>query len=481
MKKLSLILAAGARDTIRWAFGNVYYLLMLAPLVLGLSYMTASRVAGNAADVERPSFAFALAFAALVETCLIMSGVARAVAELYNVRLAENYFNTLPVRPHTHLLAALAKRIARAALLLGPAFLALRSLTGGASLLDSTFLSSLALLVLLTAAAQTFVALCWVHRSQRRKWVAAFGVILIISLVAPLGGALMFNSINSALLSPLDHFLLLAAGVATLVALLFVVGVLHLRWRDFDLESAARLQPSPSFDLGSLLTARLRSGSVPAQLARDLQLTLRFFSAGVYLALWLTVLWAISLFILLVTTDLISRHTTARSFFDLTWSPPVMATKIICVLATATLSALLPLLTAHQLPSLWLERAAGVTGKQLWSAKCWYARAVSFPAPLIVWAVGASTGALPASYIGPALLECLWLWWMVSTLMGALAFEMPTKPGLGLIVMLTPAIALGICVLLLWPVGLLLYVFGISQIALRGQARAKYFLLTGED
>ncbi len=481
MKKLCLILAAGARDTMRWAFGNIYYLLVLAPLVLGLSYLTASRVASNAATIERLSFAFAFAFAALVETCLILSGVSRAAAEIYNVRHPENYFDTLPVVPLTQLFAAFAKRCFRVLLLLGSAFIALRSLTESESLSGSTFLFSLALLVLLTASAQAFAALCWIHGNRRRKKLALFGAMIVIAFVAALGGALMLNVFDFPIPFLADQFHLLVSGGATLVAILLLVGVLHERWRVFDLEHAARLQSSQSFNLASLLTARLQSGSVRTQLARDLQLTLRFFSAGVYLALWLTALWASSLFILLATTDLIPRATVARSFFDLTWSPPVVATKIICVLATATLAALLPLLIAHELPSLWLERAAGATGKQLWSAKCWYARAVSFPAPFIIWAVGASTGALPALYIVPALLECLWLWWMVSTLMGALAFEMPTKPGLGLIVMLTLAVALGICVSLVWPVGLLLYVFGISQIAMRGQARAKYFILTGED
>lgn len=481
MNKLRLILAALLRDKIRWALGQFYYLLVLAPLVLGLSYLTATRVASNAPAVEKPPFLVALALAALAESCLLLSGISRAATEIYTVRLAETYFNALPVKPLAHLCAALTKRLARVSLPLGFAFLALRSLMKPEAYLDASFLFSLVLLIFLTVSAQAFAALCWIHISFARNKFALLGAtILLLAPVVALGGALMLNLIHFS--SSLSHNQLsLFAGCGLgIFALLFIIDFLHSRWRISDLEHASRIQSARPVNPAALFTKRFWSGSVRTQLARDLQLTARFFSAGVYLALWLAALWASSLFVLLATTDLIPR-TAARSFFDLTWSPPVVATKVVTVFATATLSALLPLLVAYQLPHFWLERAAGVTGEQLWQAKCWYARVVSFPAPLIAWAAGASTNALPVTYIVPALLECLWLWWLVSTLVGALAFEMPTKPGLALIVMLTFAVAIGLFVSLLWPVGLLLYVFGISQIAARGRARAKYFLLTGED
>ncbi|MBA2339493.1 MAG: hypothetical protein H0V88_03790 [Pyrinomonadaceae bacterium] len=482
MNKLSLIVAALSRDKVRWASGQLYYLLVLAPLVLGLSYLTASRVASNAPIAAKPSSLLALTLTALVESCLILSGVSRSATEIYNVRLAENYFNSLPVNLGTHLFTAFIKRLARVALVLGFVFLALRSLVTSAADLNLIFLFWLALLIFLTASAQMFAALCWVHSHRTQSKLALLlGAVMLLMPAAALGGALMLNLVSFPFSFPHGQLYLLAGAATEFFALLFITSVLHSRWRIFDLEHAAMLQSSRIANFASLATKRLWGGSVRTQLARDLQLTLRFFSARVYLALWLAALWAISLFVLLVTTDLLPRAGVARSIFELTWSPSIVATKVVAVLTTATLAALLPLLVAYELPYLWLERAVGVTGKQLWQAKCWYARIVSLPAPLIAWAAGASTNALPANYIVPALLECLWLWWLVSTLIGALAFEMPTKPGLALVVMLTFAVAVGLFVSLLWPVGLLLYVFGISQIAGRGEARAKYFLLTGED
>ena len=36
----------------------------------------------------------------------------------------------------------------------------------------------------------------------------------------------------------------------------------------------------------------------------------------------------------------------------------------------------------------------------------------------------------------PLLAECAWLWWLVSTAAGGLAFEMPAQPGLALVLVL---------------------------------------------
>ena len=51
------------------------------------------------------------------------------------------------------------------------------------------------------------------------------------------------------------------------------------------------------------------------------------------------------------------------------------------------------------------------------------------------------TRQVPAVYMLPLLAECLWLWWMVSSLVGWLAFEMPTRPGLAIIVLTTAQLA----------------------------------------
>jgi hypothetical protein len=76
------------------------------------------------------------------------------------------------------------------------------------------------------------------------------------------------------------------------------------------------------------------------------------------------------------------------------------------------------------------------------------------------------------------LAECLWLWWLVSSLMGALSFEMPTRPDLAIIVTGTLGLALGLVASVLWPVGLIVYPPAMHSLVDRGRARVRYYLIT---
>jgi hypothetical protein len=158
--------------------------------------------------------------------------------------------------------------------------------------------------------------------------------------------------------------------------------------------------------------------------------------------------------------------------------PQSIAIKIACVLAVVALSSLLPVLIAYELPHMWLERAAGTTGLDLLLAKIWYARLLTMPAPLIIWCAGTLTGTAPFYYALPLLAECLWLWWLVSSLMGALSFEMPTRPDLAIIVTGTLGLALGLVAAILWPVGLIVYPQAMHSLVDRGRARVRYYLIT---
>ena len=156
----------------------------------------------------------------------------------------------------------------------------------------------------------------------------------------------------------------------------------------------------------------------------------------------------------------------------------VIAIKIACVLTVVALSSLMPVLIAYELPHMWLERAAGTTGLDLLRSKICYARFLTSPAPLIIWCAGALTGSVPFFYALPLLAECLWLWWLVSSLMGALSFEMPTRPDLAIIVNGTIGLALGLVAAMLWPVGLILYPQAMHTLAARGRQRARYYMIT---
>jgi di/tricarboxylate transporter len=72
----------------------------------------------------------------------------------------------------------------------------------------------------------------------------------------------------------------------------------------------------------------------------------------------------------------------------------------------------------------------------------------------------------------------LWLWWLVSSIAGALAFEMPDRPELAIVVMTTVGLSVGTLTAVLWPMGLAVYGMGIARASARGGARARYFLVT---
>ena len=128
-----------------------------------------------------------------------------------------------------------------------------------------------------------------------------------------------------------------------------------------------------------------------------------------------------------------------------------MAIKIACLLAIVSMAALMPVLLAYELPHFWLERAAGATGLEMWQAKLWYARLVSAPAPLVVWTAGLLTGKAPLFYSVPLLMECLWLWWLASSIIGALSFEIPGRAGLGIVLTVMVGLSAGVIAAMAWP------------------------------
>ncbi|HEX8293172.1 MAG TPA: hypothetical protein VF570_15535, partial [Pyrinomonadaceae bacterium] len=131
---------------------------------------------------------------------------------------------------------------------------------------------------------------------------------------------------------------------------------------------------------------------------------------------------------------------------------------------------------AHQEPHLWLERSVGLKGEDAWRAKLYLARVVTAPAAAAAWAAGLLCGAVPAAYALPLLAECAWLWWLVSTAAGGLAFEMPAQPGLALILVLCAGLAAGGLTAFLWPVGLAIYGFAVQPLCMRGVMRAEQHL-----
>ncbi|HEV2705185.1 MAG TPA: hypothetical protein VGV59_04630 [Pyrinomonadaceae bacterium] len=481
-RPLLLMVGAAARDGARWARRNLYALVVLTPLVAGTSYFGLGRLVEDHPEVSLTP-GQSLACAVLVFCALVALSLSRASAEVYHVRRPEFLFDTLPVAADTHLSAALLVRATRGIVVALVALVA-RQIAGG-RLAEAWLAVAVPVFVILLAVAQVFAAVGWIHWGHRRGRASAGVALGALGLCALMGGLLILIIVKPDRVPAWaqvggGRFVGVTGGALVLAAvLLVVVRRAHERWRAFDMEYARRLREGGRRRRWRLVTTRvlerLVAPTVAAQLARDLRLTVRAFSSAVYVVAGVAALWVVAL-VAVLTTDVLPAGEASDDWFAATWLPSVLAVKFACAFSVATLGALVPVLVAYQLPHLWLERATGATGAQVWATKLWCARLVAAPAPLVVWAAGALTGRVPFFYVLPLLAECVWLWWLMSTLMGLFAFEMPEQPGLAIVLMLVLGLALGLGTALMWPAGLTLYAFGLRELSARGAARAAYRL-----
>lgn len=524
MTKFSLIMQAAMRDKLRWARRHLYSILILSPLVVGMTYATLSRVTSYAPEGWRPSLVAGLALGWLASACIVALSLSRASTEIFHLRTPEAFLDAMPISPATHFHTALATRLARTGVislallvarwLLGATVAATGDAPGsdfansdstnsdfaGSDLANAILIGGsdafwsipliihLALFVALTAFAQTLAALAWIHWGHTRKGaqVALPGVCVVLTTF--LSGAFLLLSVYSDALPVRWRVWLPGAGLVWAAALYALARRAHEAWRASDLEYAKRLQAAGGWSVfGARLLKRAGSRAIAAQLARDLQLTLRAFSSAVYVCAGLAALWTIALAVVLFTDWLPSAPLLASGeqdalakFLETTWLAHALAAKVACVLATASLASLVPVVVAYQLPHLWLERAAGARGAEMWRAKMLYTRIITLPAPVAAFALAVSSGAIPLVYALPLLAEMLWLWWMLSTLLGALAYEMPEQPGLSIVLLAFISAAAGLFSALLWPVGIAAYGMTIDQVRERGAQRAQFYLAAEE-
>ena len=461
----------------RWASRHIYTWLILGPIVVGLGFATVAQLAGQFDPRTLRPFAL-LCLAAVFNLSVIAISLSRVTAELYHVRRPESQFESLPITHGTHLHAALIVRLARTAIV-AAGVLAILSRFGGGLDEGIRILLPLALFTLLMALAEVLAALNWIHWGHRRERIIALGAAVTVLSTGLLAGLMLMDILGFS--RPRNDLVWPALSIASAAMLYLLIRLSHKRWRASDVEYANRLKRGgrAAVVLIRALTRRL-GAIVQAQVARDLQLTLRGFSSAVYLACAFAVLWPAAL-VTLLTGDLLPLATVGTGWLDATWLPVVMAIKIACLLAIVSMASLLPVLLGYELPHFWLERVAGTTGLDMWQAKVWYARFVSLPAPLVVAAAGLLTGKAPMFYALPLVAECLWMWWLVSSIIGALSFEIPARPGLGVILVVMVGLTAGVLDAMAWPVGLLVYVQAMHSLTDRGRARARFYLTMGED
>lgn len=453
----------------------MYAWLVLAPVVLGTTYFTALRLAENL-PAWQPSPLFVITLATLFNFSLFGLSLSRASAEIYHLRRPESYFDALPVSAEAHMHAALATRAARTLVVAAAAWIA--RATFGVESMRAIHLPSLLFFVAVISLSETLAALNWIHWGHKRNLRAAIAGLLVLFFNGILGGLLLTIVLKPANFPSSVSLWLPAISLVWIIIVYYLIRRLNDRWRGPDIEYAKRLQSSnrSTIPIADVLKRRLPR-AIAAQLKRDLQLTARAFSSAVYVVFAVAVLCTLAL-IAALTTGLLPPAVRPAAWLDATWLPRVIAIKVACVLTVVSLAALSPVLIAYELPHMWLERAAGTTGLDLVRAKICYARFLTMPGPLMIWCAGILTGEVPLFYALPLLAECLWLWWLASSLMGALSFEMPTRPDLAIIVLGTLGLALGLLAAVLWPVGLVAYPQVMHSLLARGRQRARYYLIT---
>lgn len=505
--KLFLLASAELRDRWRWARQHLYALLILSPLVLGMTYMTLARMTSYDLQLETPSGVVQILLAVLSVLALIALNLSRASREVYHLRQPAVFSEALPVERATHLRLALLARLGRT-LALGLVLLVLRSLLleDAAPANATASLGALLLAIALITLAEVYAALNWIHWGSNRDKQAMAVALVVLMASAGVGGLLLvlfFNPAAVALMagstaaSPAGrdsmavNYVVYAGGCLCAGLIYWLAHRAHERWRAADIDYAQRLQQGGRLNLGVIgILHRRMPRSVATMLDRDLRLTLRTFSSAVYVAAGLCVLLVL-LLVMILTTGVLPPGPEflggliTFGWASATWLPAVISIKAACALAAAALGSVVPVLVYYQLPHLWLERATGATGEDVWKAKLWYARVVTLPFVLLLYVAGVAAGlasdqggGVPLYYVVPLLAECIWLWWLVSTIVGAVAFEMPDRPELAIVMILTMSISMGMLTAVLWPMGVGFYGLTVAQVAERGAARARFYLET---
>lgn len=501
--KLYLLTSTALLDRWRWARQHLYALLILGPLVLGMTYLTLTQ----AASYDLAIGPLALSTQVTLGLAFVLSTMAltlsRASRELYHLRQPSAFTDALPIAHTTHLHFALIKRAGHA-LLLALMLVVARSVSDDAQITASS-LFTLALFSMLMTLSESYAALNWIHWGHRRHKRVAAPVIALLGLAALIDGLLLVIFFNPSAATMFDEFFaaqafarasyfIYAAGLLLALVIYLLTRVAHERWRAEDIDYAQRLEQraGSNFDATRFLRGRLTE-SVRAMLARDLYLTVRIFSSAVYVAAGITVSIILLLVALLRSGALPSAEEALGGLSDFgwasaTWLPSSLAVKIATVAVVAAMSSIVPVLVSHQEPHTWLERASGATGEELWQAKLWYARLLTLPSALVVFvlgvaAAGVGTGgvSLPLSYLAALFAECLWLWWIASTVVGSLAYEMPDRPELALVLSLGVCLSVGVLGAILWPMGVGIYGLSVAQARERGIMQAAHYLkLEGE-
>ena len=448
MRDFLLILHYRWLSLVRYVRHHGFVYFALGPLFVGVAAWIAERYLWQHRDVLAEALASPGKNPGTVGYVLVlvltMAGLASVRRELFPVGRADMWLELLPVAERPRLAAALMICVARLVpgtlLIVALAALALPSTDPAGTVIASWTLRGLLALPAI-AGVQLLAVLLATHFGPWRGGrllvgVGAVGTLFATAFLASEGawGALLlapwrvsanqFEILAAQAVEARPYqavsFVDLGTGLVTWLILGAIVLALGSTWRRRDLEKVQTNRGRRVLEkragqrfVGSL--ARLER-PVAAQVLRDGLLVVRRFSPVVDLALIGVILSYAWVLLALPLIGLVPL-----------WH--VRLAQIGCLLATLSLTALVPWVLEHELPRFWIERSTGIDLLKIWKAKPCLAFLLGLP----TFGLGAGILALTlpsseAEAVGISVLSFVMAAVMIAWMTGVAAFEVPERP-----------------------------------------------------
>lgn len=498
MHSFRLILYYKSLSFRRWLKASAFTLFVLGPLILTGFYLMLEPylvkvvvLAGSASS--RWPVADLRALSLTLTILLIAASLSATLRDVYATHSADVALDALPIPPTVRFNVTLLVRFLKNLFAWLALLVILHRLSDGrvagatwtlmqVALTLTAFLNIAVLQILATLAlvhyqlfslsriaAQAILLLSLVLLARWHEWF----IVPLLPLRAP---ALIFQSSFDAALGRSEQEasagMLLAVALAAFGVLYFVTQFVYQQWRDDDRELArdALLQRSGRREWLDGWLKRLLKEPVASQVVRDWRLTRRGFSSAVYLAVGFVVLFHGALV-------LASRR------YELTEEWFVRLTLLCCAFSVFSLTALAPLLLKYQLPYFWVEKSTGISPELVWKSKFWYARLMALPAWFVSAAVALSLSSLSLVDEVWLLLKLVVIAFVVASLVGIMAFEIASRPLLGLVFSGLAALALAGLFIFYWRFWLLWlygYVMAMHYLAARARSRVSFTEIEAE-
>lgn len=114
----------------------------------------------------------------------------------------------------------------------------------------------------------------------------------------------------------------------------------------------------------------------------------------------------------------------------------------------------------------------------MYKCKLWYARILSFPAPIISFVLAIIFGSLDLQTSALLFLKMMMVWLLVASFVGALVFEIASRPGLAIPFAAFASLSIASVTIRLWWLWIILYPYIMDKLETRARERA-HLLLAG--